>query len=278
MFLLADSGSTKTHWALVHQGQTCELATQGLNPRLTDASAFRFVLRQVRHDLVQDKRPTDIYFYGAGCGTTEMQQHVRNLLKEVFTATEVEVEGDLLGACRAACGRAPGIVGILGTGSNSCYYDGQGIVRQRVSTGYILGDEGSGNHIGRRLLKDYLEERMPKDIIDLFHDTYQLSNEELINRLYRQPNANRFLASLAGFADKYQHLSYIDEVLTECFGAFFAQLDYYRNGHEDAGLFLIGGITKSFSKKLRSVAQDNGENIDSMIVDPMDGLVRYHIR
>ena len=204
MFLLADSGSTKTHWALVHQGQTRELSTEGLNPRLTDESAFLLILRQVRQDLVCGNPLNAIFFYGAGCGTQQMQQHVGQLLKEVFPKADVAVEGDLLGACRAACGRDPGVVGILGTGSNACFYDGQTIVRQRVSTGFILGDEGSGNHIGRMLLKDYLEERMPEYISSLFHDTYPMSTNEFIDRIYRQPYANRFLASLASFAFKYQ--------------------------------------------------------------------------
>lgn len=277
MFLLADSGSTKTHWALVHQGQTCELATQGLNPRLTDESAFRLVLRQVKHDLVQDKQLSAIYFYGAGCGTTQMQQHVRQLLREVFPEVVSEVVGDLLGACRATCGHKPGVVGILGTGSNLCYYDGQAIARQRVSTGFILGDEGSGNHIGRMLLKDYLEERMPEYISSLFHDTYPMSTNEFIDRIYRQPCANRFLASLASFAFKYQAEEYVSNVLITSFKSFFSQLDYYFEGHESAPLHLVGGITSSFASQLSKVASEMGQHIDSMISDPMPGLIRFHL-
>lgn len=276
MFLLADSGSTKTHWALVHQGQTCELATQGLNPRLTDASAFRFVLRQVRHDLVQDKQLSAIYFYGAGCGTAQMQQHVGQLLREVFPEAVSEVAGDLLGACRATCGHEPGVVGILGTGSNLCYYDGQAIARQRVSTGFILGDEGSGNHIGRLLLKDYLEGRMPEELSILFHDTYHMSADEFIDRIYRQPYPNRFLASLASFAFSHQTHEYIANVLNTSFKSFFGQLDYYFEGHAAVPLHLVGGITHSFAPQLRQVAAEAGQRIDSMVSDPMPDLIRYH--
>lgn len=277
MFLLADSGSTKTHWALVHQGQTRELSTEGLNPRLTDESAFLLILRQVRQDLVCGNPLNAIFFYGAGCGTQQMQQHVGQLLKEVFPKADVAVEGDLLGACRAACGRDPGVVGILGTGSNACFYDGQTIVRQRVSTGFILGDEGSGNHIGRMLLKDYLEERMPEYISSLFHDTYPMSTNEFIDRIYRQPYANRFLASLASFAFKYQAEEYVSNVLITSFKSFFSQLDYYFEGHESAPLHLVGGITSSFASQLSKVASEMGQHIDSMISDPMPGLIRFHL-
>ena len=277
MFLLADSGSTKTHWALVHQGQASELATQGLNPRLTDASAFRLVLRQVRHDLVQDKRLSAIYFYGAGCGTQQMQQQVSGWLATAFECADVEVAGDLLGACRASCGHDAGVVGILGTGSNACYYDGERVARQRVSTGYILGDEGSGNHIGRRLLKDYLEGRMPEHVSALFHDAYPLSDDALVDRIYRQPYANRFLASLATFARDYRSDAYVQEVLEECFMAFFEQLDYYYAGHGTVPLHLVGGITRTFVPQLEAAAAAVGLAITSVLPDPMPGLIRYHL-
>ena len=226
MILLADSGSTKTHWVGLADGKGRELLTEGLNPRLTSDDTFRDTLVRVRGELLKGDAVEEIWFYGAGCGTGEVQSRVAQLLEATFgvEACRVQVAGDLLGACRATCGASAGWVGILGTGSNLCYYDGVDIVRHRVSTGFILGDEGSGNHIGRRLLKDYLEERMPSRISAMFHDTYQMTTDQLIDRLYRQPYPNRFLASLASFADRHQQEPYVAAVLADCFGSFFDQL------------------------------------------------------
>lgn len=276
MILIGDSGSTKTHWAWAGSCCSGELVTQGLNPRLTEESVVAAVLREVKLRVPQEDPLCELFFYGAGCGSANMCDKMREQLERVFVGVRIEVHGDLLGACRAACGHRAGVVGILGTGSNACYYDGGKIVRQRVSTGYLLGDEGSGNHIGRLLLKDYLEERMPRDLASCFHDTYPLSTGEFLDRIYRQPYPNRFLASLASFASRHQGESYINGVLEFCFGAFFDQLDYCYAGVQNKGLNLVGGLIGSFSDKLLLLSQQRGQRIDSMIADPMYGLLKYH--
>ena len=188
---------------------------------------------------------------------------------------DVQVEGDLLGACRATCGYSHGWVGILGTGSNLCFYDGTVITRQRVSTGFILGDEGSGNHIGRRLLKDYLEERMPISLSVMFHDTYPMTTDQFIDRIYRQPHPNRFLASLASFAAEHQQEPYVAAVLDECFGSFFDQLETF-GGPQSIPLHLVGGITQSFAHPLSQAAEYRGITLGKTIGDPMAGLVALH--
>ena len=275
MILIADSGSSKTHWACTGGGQTGEAITAGLHPRLTDNNTFAQVLHETRKALNLNEEPSKIYFYGAGCGTNEMKQRVQELLAEAFPHTSIQVEGDLLGACRATCGDQPGLVGILGTGSNLCQYDGQCIVRQRFSTGYILGDEGSGNHIGRRLLKDYLEENMPGHIHTMFHDTYGHSNEEFLDRLYHQSYPNRFLASLAPFAAQHRDEPYIHALLDECFDAFFAQLRLF-NDNNTLPLHLSGGLTVSFAHEIRTTAKRQGYEVSTMTQSPITGLLQYH--
>jgi len=278
MILLADSGSTKTHWACLADGKVCERFTEGLNPHLTGDDTFLHIFAQVREWSFMGDEVEALWFYGAGCGTQEAQERVKRLLGQSFGADleRIHVEGDLLGACRATCGTTAGWVGILGTGSNLCFYDGVTITRQRVSTGFILGDEGSGNHIGRRLLKDYLEERMPKAVSIMFHDTYPLTTDQFIDRLYRQANPNRFLASLATFAAEHQQEPYVAEVLEECFGRFFAQLEEY--GGVSQPLHLVGGITQSFPQILVEVAASKGVVLGTMMGDPMPGLIDYHRR
>lgn len=275
MFLIADSGSTKTHWVCFFDGQTRETVTLGLHPRLTDSNTFVQILHQTRKTLDLQGEPSLIYFYGAGCGTDGMKQRVQMFLSEAFPLSSIQVEGDLLGACRATCGNQPGLVGILGTGSNLCLYDGTRITRQRFSTGYILGDEGSGNHIGRKLLKDYLEGGMPKHLHDMFHDTYTYSNEELLDLIYRQPYPNRFLASLAPFAAHQREEHYIRTLLAECFEDFFRQLTCFGD-YGNIMLHLTGGLTASFSNEIQAAASQMGYNVSSMVPDPMEGLLRYH--
>ena len=277
MILIADSGSTKTHWACLAEDGVRELLTEGLNPRLTDDEAFAATLAAVKNQITLQGRVEALYFYGAGCGTLEAKTRVARLLREALgnDVGDVQVEGDLLGACRATCGYSHGWVGILGTGSNLCFYDGTVITRQRVSTGFILGDEGSGNHIGRRLLKDYLEERMPISLSTMFHDTYPMTTDQFIDRIYRQPHPNRFLASLASFAAEHQQEPYVAAVLDECFGSFFDQLETF-GGPQGIPLHLVGGITQSFAHPLSQAAEYRGITLGKTIGDPMAGLVAFH--
>lgn len=272
MILIADSGSTKTHWCSVDDGVVRELVTQGLNPRLTDEDTLLTVFRQTREQL---GNPDAVFFYGAGCGTKEMQQKMLSLLSVIFPQSGCHCEGDLLAACRATCGSCPGMVGILGTGSNLCYYDGSVIARQRTSTGYILGDEGSGNHIGRRLLKDYLEERMPTHLQTMFHDSYGMTHSQLLDCLYSQPYPNRFLASLTPFAAQHQDDPYISTLLHDSFGTFFDQLDYF-SGYRSVPLNLVGGIVRTFLPAIRHAAESRGVTLGTLLPDPMQGLVQYH--
>ena len=272
MILIADSGSTKTHWCSVDGGVVCDFTTQGLNPRLTDEDTLLTVFRQTREQLGS---PDAVFFYGAGCGIVEMQQKMESLLSAIFPQSDCHCEGDLLAACRATCGCRPGMVGILGTGSNLCYYDGSVIARQRTSTGYILGDEGSGNHIGRRLLKDYLEERMPTHLRAMFHDSYGMTHSQLLDRLYSQPYPNRFLASLTPFAARHQDDPYISTLLHACFGSFFNQLDYF-SGYRSVPLNLVGGIVRTFLPAIQRAAEDHHVTLGVLQPDPMQGLLRYH--
>lgn len=276
MKLIADSGSTKTHWVLLDGGEVKRCTTLGLNPLFVDEPLFRNEVERVCVTLHCGKdRVGEVFFYGAGCGTDSMCQCVDGWLGQVFGGARREVHGDLLGACRAVCGNSEGMVGILGTGSNMCYYNGSEIVKQRVSTGFILGDEGSGNNIGKRLLKDYLEQRMPQNLSDMFHDDYPYDTAELLSRVYRQPYANRFLASLVPFAFKHRGEDYIRKVLADCFGEFFRQMDYFGE-KASLPLRLVGGIVASFGVELAEAATANSVKLGRMTASPIEGLVRFH--
>ncbi len=275
MTIIADSGSTKTTWTLVESHSM--VITEGLNPHFTTDEAFLAACCAVSNDLKLSTADLHLFFYGAGCGNELQRQRVKTLLQKGFNTENVEVETDMLGACRALCAHNAGIVGILGTGSNACFYDGERIALQPFSTGYILGDHGSANHMGRMLLQGYLSGTMPDDLRIKFYDTYPMSNEDFINAVYHQPNPNRFLASLAPFATKNKHNTYCCQLITKCLSEWY---QYQLSGLVEAShchnLFLTGGFGASLEAPLYSFANDNHLKVCAVAADPMPGLVRYH--
>lgn len=275
MILVADSGSTKTTWAVVETGN--KTVTEGLNPLFATDEQVRTVCQTVRKQLFASGFPSRIYFYGAGCGNILQQSRIQKLLEKEFSATQVTVETDMLGACRAVSDNKATLVGILGTGSNVCYYDGEKIAAKSVSLGYILGDEGSANYMGRMLLTDYLTGKMPEDIATLFHEAYPYSYEEWIDRIYNKPNANRFLASLARFAtdhiDLMERENNIWYVVDQWHSARLGDLIMQTHCcHID----IVGGFAKAIESGLRKTLTDYGIEVGTVVADPIDGLIGFH--
>ena len=275
MILVADSGSTKTTWAVVETGN--KIVTEGLNPLFVTDEQVHTVCQTVRKHLFASDIPTKIYFYGAGCGNILQKSRMQKLLEKEFSTTQVTVETDMLGACRAVSDNKVTVVGILGTGSNVCYYDGEKIAAKSVSLGYILGDEGSANYMGRMLLTDYLTGKMPEDIATLFHEVYPYSYEEWIDRIYNKPNANRFLASLARFAtdhiDLMERENNIWYVVDQWHSAQLGDLIMQTHCcHID----IVGGFAKAIESGLRKTLTDYGIEVGTVVADPIDGLIDFH--
>lgn len=275
MILIADSGSTKTTWAIA--GIDNKLVTEGLNPHFTSDEAFLAACSTVSNHFHLSSFHFPLYFYGAGCGNEHQRNRVASLLYKAFGSSDVHVETDMLGACRAACGRERGLVGILGTGSNACYYDGDKIALQSVSTGYILGDEGSANYVGRRLLQDYLTGVMPRNLVSQFHDAYPMTKEEFHDAVYHQSHANRFLASLAQFAVKHINDDYCSsEILISLYNWYNYQLEGLQRLSYCNKLYLVGGFAAHIRPILDIVAKDKNLKIQNVIADPIEGLLEYH--
>ena len=275
MTLIADSGSTKTTWMEVESGN--KVVTEGLNPHFTSDEQFLAACSLVRQKFSILNFQFSIYFYGAGCGSEEQRERVKALLFKAFGTSMVHVETDMLGACRAVCGKDNGLVGILGTGSNACYYDGDRIALQAVSTGYVLGDHGSANHVGRRLLQDYLAGLMPRNISGRFHEAYPQSKEEFLEAVYHRPNANRFLASLAKFAVEHISDDYCaSEILISLYEWYSYQLEGLQKLSFCDRLYLVGGFAARIKPLLDTVAKDKGLELVMVLADPIDGLRRYH--
>lgn len=276
MILIADSGSTKTTWVEVESGN--KVVTEGLNPHFTSDEAFLAACSTVQKQFSILNFEFSIYFYGAGCGSEQQRARVASLLSKAFGTSDVHVETDMLGACRAVCGHKAGLVGILGTGSNACYYDGNEIVYQAVSTGYILGDHGSANYVGRQLLQDYLSGCTPTDVTTLFHEAYPQTKDEFLDAVYHRPNANRFLASLARFVIEHQDNDYCSMLIK------FGLIDWDNYQLEElweqtlcGDLYLVGGFAAHIDRALLdSFAKDHDLVIKKVLADPIDGLREYH--
>ena len=275
MTIVADSGSTKTTWMEVDSGN--KIVTEGLNPHFTNDEQFLATCDDVRQHILHSPLSA-LHFYGAGCGNKMQKERVKELLQNAFNTEKVDVETDMLGACRAVCGDRPGLVGILGTGSNACYYDGRKIEYSSVSTGYILGDEGSANYVGRRLLQDYLTGIMSKPVNAMFHEAYPLSKEEFMDAVYHQPHPNRFLASLAPFALEHIDEQYCSMVITTSLIDWSNyQLEDLREQTLCGDLYIVGGFASRIKRGLlERFAQDHDLVIRKIIADPIDGLREYH--
>lgn len=280
MILIADSGSTKTAWCLVEDPQHI-IYTQGINPFQQNEEEICAVLQ---HELfpslpTHDLQLSAIHFYGAGC-TPEKAPIVACALRQVISTTAtIHVESDMLGAARSVCQRQPGIVCILGTGSNSCYYDSRTLHAGNPALGYILGDEGSGAYIGKRLVGDILKKQLPEDIQRLFFEETHETQANIIQRVYRTPLPNRYLASLSPFCARHREHPAIHAFLLDCFGQFFLRNIQSSQWNKEATklpIGFVGSIAHYYASELAEAAQQYGYTIGNIVQSPLEGLVQYH--
>ena len=277
MVLIADSGATKTDWVVLDTGTGHrQIATQGIHPLFqTEDDMARIVATELLPAL--GAGPVDeLHFYGAGCLPHTLPTVERALRRHLTVTGTVEVCSDLLAAARALCGRQPGIACILGTGSNSCFYDGKIIVKNVKAGGYILGDEGSGAYLGKMLVRALFKGKMPAHLLQAFQKEYQLDLPTVIERTYRTPMANRFLASLTPFLHLYRTEKEIHELLCNAFDDFiFFNLESYRTKSNKVSF--IGSIAFYFQEELDSCLKNRGFQMERVIRDPMDGLLEYYL-
>ncbi len=281
MILIADSGSTKTDWRLIDEHQQIhQYATQGINPYFQNEEEISTILQmellpQLKNGMQQSE--SEIFFYGAGCRTSIKKKIVETALTAHFPFSKIEVNTDLLGAARALCEDKPGIAAILGTGSNTCYYDGLNIVENHTSLGYILGDEGSGAHIGKLFIQAYLNKEMPETIALRFEERFKLNKDNILDNVYRQPMPNRFLASFSKFI--YQNLKeqFLIDLVAKSFNELFDK-HILKYEHAYLKLSCVGSVAFYYSNILRAVALNKGVHIDKIIETPIAGLTLYHLK
>jgi N-acetylglucosamine kinase-like BadF-type ATPase len=279
MILIADSGSTKTDWILIGNGEKQCFKTMGYNPYFINSESIYLSLTQSLVPQIGSANITGIYFYGAGCSNNENVNIVKKALSRCFLKSEVMVGHDMLAAARALLGDQPGFAAIIGTGSNTCLYDGRNVSLNIDSLGYLLGDEGSGSYIGKKLVRDYLRGYLPPDLDADFKNTYNhLTQAQVFDSLYNKPLPNRFLASFCMFADKHKADPYVQRIVFDSFSDFFANLVSKYPGYSKYSFNCVGSVASAFSKILVEVAEKYRMQVGRIINSPIDDLVKYHMR
>jgi glucosamine kinase len=279
MLLIADSGSTKTDWILIDNNKKkIHYKTIGYNPFFIDTEQIYLSLLQNLCTELDSSSVNNVFFYGAGCSSPQNKAVVMSAIARCFPNASVSVEHDLLGAARALLGIQRGFISIIGTGSNTCIYDGTKIEKNIDSLGYVLGDEGSGAYIGKQIIRDYLRAALPNDLSQEFFRIYSLSQTEILDSLYNKPLPNRFLAGFCKFAGEYKDHSYIKNILRSSFGDFFLNLVCK---YQDYGRFnfnCVGTVGFFFKKQLSEVADSYNIKIGEIIASPIEKLVMYHMK
>jgi len=278
MILIADSGSTKTHWRLMGNGSKKDFFTTGINPFYQTQDE---ITKSISNELLPQLESkacniNQIYFYGAGCHFADKKAMVNNALISNFANAEIEICNDLLAACRALFGNGAGIGCILGTGSNSCYYDGTTIVENVSPLGYIIGDEGSGAVLGKIFIGSLLKNQFGESLKADFLKEYNLSTEKILNSIYKQPFPNRFVASFVPFIQKNIERKELHDMVKNSFDEFFRRnvLQYAKAKELEVGF--IGSVGFIFKDILQESAQSFGLKIGKIMPSPMEGLTNFH--
>ena len=278
MILIADGGSTKADWIAINSAQeeVFRVRTLGLNPAVvSEEELHNRIINMFQLINIKDE-VTEIHFYGAGCGTPKPIGVLKDILEAIFINANVLISEDMLAAVYAATGKEPAMVCILGTGSNSCYFDGEKMQMLVPSLGYILMDEASGNYFGKKLIIDYFYQKMPKSIALEFEKEFNLDPDYIKRNVYKEVNPNMYLASFAKFMFDFKDEKYIKRIIKKGFQEFFKYrvLPYQIDG--ETSIYFIGSIAHYFRDILEKVARKNGLHITGVIQRPIDSLLAYH--
>lgn len=279
MKLIADCGSTKIDWCLIeNQKVVKQVFTCGMNAVMLTEEEMR---TRIADELMPEMKDyvdgiDEVHFYGAGCISPEVCANVANAIRSNIPAKTINVATDLLAAARALCGREAGIACIMGTGSNSCYYDGTEIKDNVSPLGYILGDEGSGAVLGKLLIGDVLKNQLPADLCEKFLKQFELDRLTIIKRVYKEPQGNRFLASITPFLIQNIERKEVYTLVLNAFKAFFVRNIQQYKDYDKLSVNFIGSIAYYYRDVLNQAARECGCTVGNIIKSPMEGLISFH--
>ena len=277
MILIADSGSTKTVWYMAEKGVAIKrIPTKGMNPFFQSEDEM---VEEMKHSLLPEldgKRPEAVYFYGAGCAFDKVEI-VRRAISCVLSLdmAAIEVNSDMLAAARSVCGHEAGIACILGTGSNSCFYNGKEIEANVSPLGFILGDEGSGAVLGKLFIGDLLKNQLPAGLKEKFLERYQLTPADIIDRVYRKPFPNRFLATLSPFISEHITIPEVRQLVKQSFKAFLVR-NVMQYDYQHYAVGFNGSVAWYYRDILEEALSETGLKMGIIIKAPMEGLLKYH--
>lgn len=277
MILIADSGSSKTDWRLIDEaGRIHQAKSAGINPFLHTEEEVSAILANELLPQLPHKQVKEAYFYGAGCASEKSCTLVAHALEKVFPGVKASVTHDMMAAARALCNKEAGIACIIGTGSNSCLYDGEKVTDKIPALGYVLGDEGSGSYMGRRLLNAYLKRDMPSDLAEKFAKRFEVDLPTVLENVYRQPSPSRYLAGFSRFAFHHLKHPYIFRMVYKSFEDFFDKNVCKYDNYAAHPIHFTGSVAFYYSNVLRQVANDKGLFVKNIIEAPIAGLTLYH--
>jgi glucosamine kinase len=274
--LIADSGATKAEWCLITDGKKKTVITQGIHPWFLTIEQIQQLVQKELVPKLKNARQDEIFYYGTGCANRDNAAAVKKALMQVFAGAKVDVNHDLMASARATCGREKGVACILGTGSNSCYYDGKKIVSNSPGLGYVLGDEGSGAYLGKKVLQYYLYNTFDDDLRARFDATYVTTTAEILESVYKKPLPNRYLASFTKFlADNRGHYM-IENIIEDGLNDFFFNhLCKYKETWTLPVSF-VGSVGFGFKDVLQQLCSSYEFELGKVMKNPMPGLVDYH--
>ena len=278
MILIADSGSTKPDWCVVENGQPIQqISTKGINPFFQSEEEISNEIATSLLPQLKTNALDAVYFYGAGCGFPDKIAMVhRAITKHLQIKREVEVNTDMLAVAHGLCQHEAGIACIMGTGSNSCYYDGKQIVSNVSPLGFILGDEGSGAVLGKLLVGDILKNQMTPELKEKFLKQFSLTPADIIDRVYRKPFPNRFLASLSPFLAQNIDEPCIHALVLGSFKSFLKRNVMQYENFRNSKVHFIGSVAFYYKTILAEAAQEMNIQLGTIIKSPMEGLIKYH--
>lgn len=278
MILIADSGSTKTAWCLLNGNQRVkDITTKGINPFYqTEVEIEAELKNTLCQEIGGENKINSVYFYGAGCADSQINNKLAKTLQQVLKSDKAEVSSDMLGAARGIFKHQKGIACIMGTGSNSAYYDGNEIVKSIPAGGFIIGDEGSGAVLGKTLIADYIKNQMPENILAEFKKFYNGTYLDVVNHVYKQPFPNRWLANFTKFMYEKRENDYIHNMIVNSFTLFFNRNIKQFDSWKDTEVGFVGSIAYYFEKELKEAAQKCEITVSEIYQNPIEGLIEYH--
>lgn len=279
MIFIADSGSTKADWTPVIDGRKGhKVSTRGFNPNYWNTADIVAELQKEFTQKAPVEKAEKVIFYGSGCWDAKRKKIISDALEVIFPQANIEVQHDLLASARATCGKEPGIACILGTGSNSVLFDGENEADNVTNLGYLIGDEGSGTHLGRKIIQAYFYREMPEDLKPHFEELVPGGKAEILDNLYQKEHPNLYLSRFTRFLNQYYEHPFVKELSKDSFREFVRRHVCKYEGHEQLPIHFVGSIAHYFEEALRDVIVDEfGLTIGKIVKAPIDNLVAYHL-